>query len=219
MLTWLEKELQTHTSACGAQAIVQSWKQRSWFGVSEDHGERQPVESSQSSSETPSSLLESQLLDPTYGFRFWHMNLAFQTALKRNQAEQKIQNQVRKPSPKVWQTLVEKWPLFKQPATVDHEIISHSPTLSLFCQLFVLPAVDYYSHTFPTVAAHFPLLWMVYFKLNATHLLKSMWKRTSVYIFLVISGYRWMPVHATVCPSERTELDWCFSRYPKSLLD
>lgn len=60
---------------------------------------------------------------------------------------------------------------------------------------------------------------MVYFNLNVTQLWKSMWKQTPVYIFLLISGYRWMPAHATVCPSERTEVDGCFTRYPKSSLD
>lgn len=179
--------------------------------------EDNPPKSSQASLKLPFLCWSPSSLDLTYVFGFWCMNIAFQTAWNRNQAEQKIQNQVRKPSPKAWQTLVEKWPLFKQPATVSHKIISQSLTLSLFCQLFVLPALDYYSHTFPTVAVHFPHPWMVYFNLNVTHLLESMCKQTAVYIFLLISEYQRMPVCATACPSERTRLDSCFTRYPKKL--
>lgn len=75
----------------------------------------------------------------------------------------------------------------------------------LFCQLFVVPAAD--SHTFPTVAAHLPLFWMVSFNQNVSYLVKkNTWKHVIAYIFLALSGYWWMPVHATVCPSERTDI-------------
>lgn len=228
-LTWVNliREEATATHLCSkssTHSMELKTKVMVWLypGVMEDHGERRPTEGSQSSSEAPCSLKGSQHFGPNVLSKYWH-EFSLPDAFEQKAVWIENSDPSKKPLPKALANFCGK--VTSVQATGRHEIISHSTTLSSLGQLSILPAVDYYSHTFPTVAACFPNLFiyfsfgMAYFNLYVTHLLKSTWKQTTVCVFLVISEYWQMPAHVTVCLSERAQLDWCFNRYPNSLLN
>lgn len=87
--------------------------------------------------------------------------------------------------------------------------------------MFLLQTADCYSHTCPTVAACFLIVFNGLFQSEFechTYAEKHMETECSLYV----SGNFWVLTNVSACHSvsfRRAEWDWCFSRHPTGLLD